>query len=121
LFQAHCEYLGRRWHHGRAEAVIRFLGAPPQLPGKKGWLDGILRGEAVMDLATGQIILATLRVNLSSDFEAGILNKDAAHAGILFETTLRRTIGESSEVLDPLTMLPHQTIVLSPLVGVGVP
>jgi hypothetical protein len=121
LFQAHCEYIGMRWRSGRAEAVITFLGAPPQLPGKKGWLNGTLRGEAIVDLETGQIILATLRTNLSGDFEAGRLNKDAAHAGIFLKTTLRRTNDEPPATLDPRTMLPHQTIVLSPLVGVGVP
>jgi hypothetical protein len=120
-FDGQCEYKGRRVRNGRPEAVIRFM-APTRLEDeKKGLPSGVLHGEAVIDLATGQVILETIRANLMADFEAGKLNKDPTHATIHFEATLRRTTSESPASLDPRTMLPNQTIVLSPLVGVGVP
>ena len=120
-FEGHCEYKGLRVRGGRAEAVIRYMAATRLEDEKKGLPSGGLDGEAIVDLATGQIILETLRANLMADFEAGKLNKDPAHATIHFEATLRRTTSESPASLDPRTMLPNQTIVLSPLVGVGAP
>jgi hypothetical protein len=120
-FKGDCEYKGMRVRNGRPEAVIRFMAASLAQDEKKGLPSGVLHGEAVIDLTTGQVILETLKANLMADFEAGKLNKDPTHATINFEATLRRTNGEPPASLDPRTMLPNQSIVLSPLVGVGVP
>jgi hypothetical protein len=63
-------YLGRRGRDGGAEAVLALAGTVREEAGPGGRLGGTARGTAVVDLATGQVRLAEVRV--SADLEVAL-------------------------------------------------
>jgi serine/threonine protein kinase/S1-C subfamily serine protease len=119
LFEGAPRGMSTRSRNGRSEALISLRFWTRHEDEKKGSPAGTIFGDAAIDLTTGQVILGRFRTFLSADFAAGQINNNPVHAEVFLETTLRRTSGEAPATLDPNTMLPGQTIVLSPLVGVG--
>jgi hypothetical protein len=124
-----CRYVGRRVRHSRDEAVIELDGrlamarASGSQPGHG--VSGFASGAALVDVASGQTILAQLDSNLAVLFphtlpnaahadQATVLN---VHAGAHLHTTVRRNLtGGDPKELDPQVLLPLRSLTLRPLV-----
>jgi hypothetical protein len=88
------EYLGVRRRQGREEAVVHVKGEVRSLKNTGRTMTGRMRGEAWVDIATGQVVMS--RNTIDVDLEI-VLDKQRAKAGGILEVRLERGPAEKNK------------------------
>jgi predicted Zn finger-like uncharacterized protein len=94
---------------------------------KKGFY-GMLRGAALVDIATGQVTLSRTESDMAGIFDISVRDPQSGreaqlkiHAGSFLEVLLRRALTkDAAKITDPMTLLPNQPIIYKPMVGASV-
>ncbi len=85
-------YLGSRTRNGRPEAVISIEGTVQGAPGKEKQFGGTATGTALVDLTTGLVSMAEVKVSLDMEISVRELGGPAPGAGVPETIRVRSTL-----------------------------